>query len=488
MRFDTIKFTGRGFSFWFGVVFFLFVVFAFFVGFASSAVAVELDPIPVVASPDRLSAWSSVGDTGGYYYTGKDFYFEIVDNIVVGDHIEIFVRAKNKYNERLGFGVDGSVDVERFRFFGSLPVYLVDKTVKSRGLYELEAGEQIPVWGVRYDPQSVVYSEIENTIRASGAFVSDNIVDGKVGHTVTTVYSEANPESTVWDGHVDRGPVTENWTTIINGNGDSGNDGDTYNSLYRWQTSSSSGNYQDVQIGVIGFQDPDIPTGDTISSAVVQVAPAWKADPGSNTPTYHLLGITPSSTTAYTASDYQSRGSTVLSSTVSYSSMATSTYSDFTLNASGLSYLNKTSANWFAFGSNFDSGTPTWHSQAWSGVMIYNEDSGGSYVPRLVITHSAPDPVCGNGVIEGTEACDDNDTDNGDGCSSVCAIESGYNCTGEPSVCTAIPDSGGTGDTFMDLSVVDFFTLVFVGGLFGLFAWFVESVFSDIEKFLKERG
>ncbi|HEY5948009.1 MAG TPA: DUF4215 domain-containing protein [Kofleriaceae bacterium] len=34
-----------------------------------------------------------------------------------------------------------------------------------------------------------------------------------------------------------------------------------------------------------------------------------------------------------------------------------------------------------------------------------------------------PDAVCGNGVMEGAEACDDGNTTNGDGCSSTCTVE-----------------------------------------------------------------
>ncbi len=36
---------------------------------------------------------------------------------------------------------------------------------------------------------------------------------------------------------------------------------------------------------------------------------------------------------------------------------------------------------------------------------------------------------CGNGILESTEACDDNNTQGGDGCSEDCsAIEDGYEC------------------------------------------------------------
>jgi cysteine-rich repeat protein len=47
----------------------------------------------------------------------------------------------------------------------------------------------------------------------------------------------------------------------------------------------------------------------------------------------------------------------------------------------------------------------------------------------------AEGPVCGNGAIETGETCDDSNTASGDGCSSSCAIESGWTCSGTPSVC-----------------------------------------------------
>ena len=48
---------------------------------------------------------------------------------------------------------------------------------------------------------------------------------------------------------------------------------------------------------------------------------------------------------------------------------------------------------------------------------------------------------CGNGLIEGGEACDDGNTGAGDGCDGECTMEDGWVCTGEPSECTPlIPD------------------------------------------------
>jgi cysteine-rich repeat protein len=48
-----------------------------------------------------------------------------------------------------------------------------------------------------------------------------------------------------------------------------------------------------------------------------------------------------------------------------------------------------------------------------------------------------PLPVCGDGTVQGREACDDGNTDDGDGCSSACALEDAT------ALCTGIPTVGG---------------------------------------------
>ena len=46
--------------------------------------------------------------------------------------------------------------------------------------------------------------------------------------------------------------------------------------------------------------------------------------------------------------------------------------------------------------------------------------------------------VCGDGIIVGAEECDDSNPDDGDGCSSSCLVEAGFQCVGEPSICGLI--------------------------------------------------
>lgn len=62
---------------------------------------------------------------------------------------------------------------------------------------------------------------------------------------------------------------------------------------------------------------------------------------------------------------------------------------------------------------------------------------GGTYTFADGDVALALNPICGSGRLIGSEACDDGNTSNADGCSDACVVEDGFTCTGEPSVCTA---------------------------------------------------
>ncbi len=70
-----------------------------------------------------------------------------------------------------------------------------------------------------------------------------------------------------------------------------------------------------------------------------------------------------------------------------------------------------------------------------------------------------PPSVCGDGMIEGSETCDDSNAVAGDGCSDACVIEAGFTCMDSPSVCyfdeiepneDGTPSTGGSGTTAND--------------------------------------
>jgi len=74
-------------------------------------------------------------------------------------------------------------------------------------------------------------------------------------------------------------------------------------------------------------------------------------------------------------------------------------------------------------------------------AVIWNVELSSVQVAALYDSYY---PVCGDGIINGDDECDDGNTGNGDGCSSVCLVESGYMCSGEPSVCTPISSSSSS--------------------------------------------
>ena len=90
-------------------------------------------------------------------------------------------------------------------------------------------------------------------------------------------------------------------------------------------------------------------------------------------------------------------------------------------------------------------------------------ESGWTCVGQPSVCSVISPAVCGDGLIEGAEQCDDNNLieSPADGCDASCNIDSGWQCVGEPSVCTIIPVSGAnlvlhySSDSSVDGSVVD---------------------------------
>ncbi len=81
--------------------------------------------------------------------------------------------------------------------------------------------------------------------------------------------------------------------------------------------------------------------------------------------------------------------------------------------------------------------------------LVFTAPSAGSFFV-VIDTWGSSDPgddvdllfeisTCGDGVIGFGEVCDDNNANAGDGCSTTCTVEPGFECTGEPSTCGALP-------------------------------------------------
>jgi len=66
-------------------------------------------------------------------------------------------------------------------------------------------------------------------------------------------------------------------------------------------------------------------------------------------------------------------------------------------------------------------------------------------------TMGTTEPVCGNGLLEGAEECDDGGTESSDGCSADCEIEAGWSCDGESTTCEDINEcSNGSAECHLN--------------------------------------
>jgi cysteine-rich repeat protein len=76
-----------------------------------------------------------------------------------------------------------------------------------------------------------------------------------------------------------------------------------------------------------------------------------------------------------------------------------------------------------------------------NGVPTYALVVAGTVCPAGICNGSGqciPNPVCGNGIVEAGEQCDDGNNDAGDGCAPNCIVEPFNRCFGSPSVCGCI--------------------------------------------------
>jgi uncharacterized repeat protein (TIGR01451 family)/uncharacterized repeat protein (TIGR02543 family) len=86
------------------------------------------------------------------------------------------------------------------------------------------------------------------------------------------------------------------------------------------------------------------------------------------------------------------------------------------------------------------------HFVGWTGTGGFSSTSPtitvtGVAGDLLLTANFAPD-VCGNGVVEPSETCDDGNAAPGDGCSATCQVETGWSCPTANAACSAICGDG----------------------------------------------
>lgn len=322
----------------------------------------------------------------------SDFTIEIVNKKGIKGGVVVFGKAW-KGADQIGFGKDGSVDIERFQIFN--PPILVDDPngdIVRQWVDELPDGTKVQrTRTLREDHKEALMQVIEQNLSTmKNVHVgSENIKTGKIGRTTSTFYPDADTETTCMDANY-HNIQAASFSTV---RGASTTTGGSDNSVYiggYWHR-GGDGKYLITRSGILF--DTSALGGDTVLSADLSLY-YYSKDVRTDGDYFGIYDFTPSSNTGFTSTDYalSNWGSTLLSNSVSFGSLASGSYEVYTLNASGELAIDTSGITKFGLRTLGDVANSNTMSGTNSGIIynIYSADQAGTTTdPKLVVTHEA---------------------------------------------------------------------------------------------------
>lgn len=298
--------------------------------------------------------------------------------------VEIFARAW-KNGKQLGFGKDGSVDLERFAI--SNPPILVDDPngdIIQESIHDIT--KAIKFRKLREDPIEAIRQSLAHTIKLVGKENSP-IVKGKIGNTTSTFYAHAN------DGFL----YIYNATYATARGAASASNIGTANAL----TDICFDYYDATQFYIMwrdffNFLTGTTINGDTVNSAIL----SFFGGSAFSNPDSRSLVITESTQvdpTALSVDDFNNitlNTPTELADRMTFASWSTSAYNDLTLNASGLAMINTVSGGYTKFCPRHSGDVDNDPIPAIGGRYneiqgYFTDETGTTKDPKLVVVHTA---------------------------------------------------------------------------------------------------
>ena len=318
---------------------------------------------------------------------------EVGDIFFLGDTqhgIELFARAW-RGTQQLGFGADGSVEIERFRIFN--PPILVDDPNGTIIRESINPDTQLVVQRkLREDPIEAIRQVIAHNAKIVG---KDNgkIVIGKVGNTTSTFYPDADPENTSVDGYVSRGSVDETFSTLRSGVGTGFQDSNTP-IWVQIQSSATTNQWAAINRMIILFDTAALSDTDSINSATFSLYVVSQENAFGGSPALDLVDSNPASNTGLANADYGNVGTVLQADAKLFSDITSSQYNDWTLNSTGLSNISITSVSKFGMridGDVTNTAPMTWTSNNYQALQGSAADTAGTTQdPKLVVEHTSP--------------------------------------------------------------------------------------------------
>lgn len=297
--------------------------------------------------------------------------------------IEVFARGW-KNGKQLGFGVDGTVDLERFRFFN--PRTLVDdpngKVVRK---WEDKVTGKTITRRLRSDLVEATRQSLVHTMSLVGK-ENTNIISGKLGNTTSTFYPDAGkPGTSSVDGNPEhRGAAA--YATAHDAANATDLDSNGTGVLYHYVTYAGAWFINRI---MVFFDTSAIPDGDIIDSAVLSLKPS---NINSTADSTTITGMSnTSANNNYAVGDYSKFDSTKFATDVAWTAFTLNAYYDFALNASGISAISKTGTTKFGVRAKTDYDNNS--TQADKSLAFYSADTAGTTSdPKLVVVHTTPPP------------------------------------------------------------------------------------------------
>lgn len=338
---------------------------------ASIAVAVAgLGVVGVLGASPLSDAIQDKQNIGKHKVQVMDVYLEDVDNDGSDDAVIVLTRAW-KNGKQIGFSKNGSVDIEKFRFFDICLWDDVDTTDKLKLKGELK-------------------KQVDSAIGDTFNLLEERIKKGKIGSTVSTFYPDEDPESTSFDGFMSYNQSLQTWATVHDYEGGANVSIDDTSGLTQkpvnWEDNTSvwlDGSRRSMFL----FDSSALPDDDEISAATFSFYTIGKAE-GHGTTGIGIVLSDPASNTGLSNTDWPDFGTTRQATDITIAALSTGAYNDWALNATGISNVSKTGITKFGMRSSWDiddtepskTGNDTYLSGKFADV--------GSDKPKLTVTHA----------------------------------------------------------------------------------------------------
>ena len=318
--------------------------------------------------------------------TWGSYQIEVVSVNPVEGGVELFVKVWDANNQQVGFGVDGTIEIERVRIFNP-PILVPDGTTHDA---TTTTGLIVRTNNYKEDLRAALLQVLADTIAVVPTHDASHIVSGKVGRTTDTYYPDAASETTSVDGFVGNGGDIS-WSSLQGGSGTGSDHTTTNDTTAAYASSVTSNLWAYMYRAVYLFDTSALPDGDSISSATLSVYGTAKASQWGDYVT--VSTSSPGSNTTLVNSDFAKLGTTEMidsGSRILDANWNTAGWNDFTLNATGISNISATGVTKFGlrFLNDINNNAPTWVSSQSSNLIGYYADqTGTTNDPKLVVVH-----------------------------------------------------------------------------------------------------